>query len=166
MKKSLSMSVILTAIAAVGLGSAVQAAEQGTTTGMATFHAQGDIQEFAPDMVVWNGEFWGQSVTDAKAGPLHFGAWYCTGEQAFRDGETLYGDGFCTVTDRDGDTINLRWEVTRANPDTGGNDTRGTYYSGTGKYAGIEGYYTFECQPTVAGSHDFCTISGGEYTIP
>ncbi len=47
MKKSLSVSVILTAIAAVCLGSAVQAAEQGTTTGMATFHAQGDIQEFA-----------------------------------------------------------------------------------------------------------------------
>ena len=165
MRSTLLVSAMVTAIAAVYLGTAVQAAEQGTTTGMATFHGQGNTEEFAPDFVVWTGEFWGESVTDAKSGLLHFGAWYCTGEMTYRGGEAQWGDGFCAVTDRDDDMVNLRWEITKTYPGSGNIDTRGTYYSGTGKYAGIEGYYTFFCQP-VAGSHFFCTITGGEYSIP
>ena len=161
MRNMLGISAILVALGAIGVSGVVQAADQG----MATFHGKGEIQEFAPDFVVWNGEFWGESVIDSESGPLHRGAWYCTGEQTFRGGEVLWGDGFCAVTDADGDAVNLRWEITKTYPGSGDFDTRGTYYSGTGKYDGIQGHYTFLCQPA-APNHFFCTITGGEYSVP
>ena len=72
-----------------------QAGETGTETGgMAGFHGVGDFQQFEPDFGVWKGEFWGQSTTDTEAGPLHRGAWYCTGEEVFQGGVPKWGGGF------------------------------------------------------------------------
>ena len=42
-------------------------------------------------------------------------------------------------------------------------DTRGDYFSGTGKYEAITGNYTFFCE-NVAGSHFFCSVTGAEYS--
>ena len=71
-----------------GFSLSAHADHDGNAIGMATFHGKGDIQEFAPDFIVWTGEFWGESVTDSQSGPLHRGAWYCTGEQVLQGGTT------------------------------------------------------------------------------
>ncbi len=166
MRTTLLISAMLAVIGASCLGGAVQAAEQGTTTGRAFFHAQGSIQEYAPDLILWSGEFNGHSITNSESGVLHMGAWYCTGEQAIRGGETEYADGLCTVTDPEGDKINLRWEFIGKGPDAGQERFRGTYISGSGKYAGIQGYYVFLAEPAVAGAYIFATMVEGEYSIP
>ena len=146
--------------------SSLQAAEQGTETGgMVGFHGVGKFQQFEPDFGLWNGEFWGESTTDSEDGPMHRGAWYCTGEQAFQGGVTKWGGGYCTITDVDGDTVNLRWQATAPWGPGANIGTRGDYFSGTGKYTGITGWYTFHCE-NVAMSHFFCSITGGEYSIP
>ena len=147
----------------LGFSLPAHADHNGNAIGMATFHGKGDAQEFAPDFIVWNGEFWGESVTDSESGPLHRGTWYCTGEQVLQGGTTVWAGGFCVVTDGDGDTVNLHWQSTKGYPGAD-IDTRGDYYSGTGKYAGITGNYLFHCE-SVAASHFFCSITGGKYNV-
>lgn len=150
-----------------GIAGVADADEQGTTSaGRAFFHAQGNIQEYPPDLVLWTGEFIGHSVTDSENGALHMGAWYCTGDQAIRGGETEYADGMCAVTDPDGDKINVRWQFVGKGPSPGQEKFRGTYISGSGKFSGIEGYYVFLAEPPVAGGYIFATMVEGEYSIP
>ena len=150
MWRILSTFIAVATVGVLAVANILHAAETGTDTGgMAGFHGQGNFQEFAPDFGLWTGEFWGESTTDSGRGPMHRGGWYCTGEQAFQGGVTKWGGGFCTITDVDGADIG----------------TRGDYYSGTGKYEGITGWYTFDCD-NVAISHFFCEITGGEYNIP
>ena len=85
-------------------------------------------------------------------------------EQALQGGTTNWAGGFCVVTDGDGDTVNLHWQSTKGYPGAD-IDTRGDYYSGTGKYEGITGHYTFHCE-IQAGTHFFCSVTGGEYSVP
>jgi hypothetical protein len=141
-------------------------AEDGTTTGIAAFHIAGEAKKYPPDVVVFSGTAaTGGSYTDAGKGPLHFGVWECTLEAIIKGDVALYADGFCTVTDPEGDRINLRWERTDI-PGTGPiAKTRGTYLSGSGKYTGIQGHYTFACR-LVSGAENICQITGGKYQIP
>src|SRR5712691_1386074 len=110
------LSVVL--ISAFGGLAQAQVAKTGKPRGMATFYGIGKVQEYAADVAVWNGTFPGQSVTDAGQGVLHYGAWDCTGELVYRRGKVSFGGGFCSVTDKDGDRINLRCQVDEpdANP--------------------------------------------------
>ena len=150
------------AILGLVLGSVSQAAERGTTTGIASFHAQGEVTEYKPGVVVWVGRFFGVSMTEGRKGPLGNSGWDCTGESTIYDGKVHQSDGFCVVTDPDGDIINLMWEQTHVPAATDTAKTKGTYLSGTGKYAGIQGYYTFSCK--LGGV--VCDITGGEYKLP
>jgi len=143
-----------------------QMPKKGKTTGVATFLGMGKMQEYPPDVVVWDGTFPGESVTDAGQGVLHYGAWECTGEQVLRSGKILFGGGFCAVTDQDGDKINLRWQVDEPNANPAKFKTKGTYLSGSGKYEGIQGGYNFICGPIGSTNHYICKIIGGEYQLP
>ena len=140
----------------------MKAGEQGTTTGVASFQAKGEAKNYKPGVTVWDGTFVGVSVTDARKGPLHGSGWDCTGEVVIQEGNTYRAGGFCLVTDPDGDTINLLWERTNVPGPVADLKTKGTYLSGTGKYTGIQGYYTFLCH---AGGV-VCNITTGEYRIP
>ena len=157
-----SKSKLFVAMLGLAIGSAVQAADRGTTTGIASFHAKGDVTEYKAGVVVWIGKFFGVSITDARKGPLHNSGWDCTGESTIHDGQVHQSDGFCVVTDADGDVINLVWEQTHVPAPTGVAKTKGTYLSGTGKYEGIQGYYTFSCK--LGGI--VCNITAGDYRIP
>jgi hypothetical protein len=134
-------------------------AEQGTTTGMAAFNPKGDVKSYKPGVAIWSGTFVGVSMTDARKGPLHNSGWDCTGEVVIQDGSVHRAGGYCLVTDQDGDTINLMWERTNIPGSPAEVNTKGTYLSGTGKYTGIKGHYTFACRGP-------CTITSGEYKIP
>lgn len=161
---SRSMSRLLVAIFGVFAAAASCAADPGTTTGVASFHAKGEVKEYKPGVVVWAGNFVGASMTNAKKGPLHNAGWDCTGETTISDGKVYQSAGFCLVMDQDGDTINLVWE--RINNPGGPAEakTKGTYLSGTGKYTGIQGYYTLTCQ--LSGAMANCSITGGDYKLP
>lgn len=153
--------LLIAAFFCVGLVGAAHA-EQGTTTGLAAFHPKGDAKGYKPDLTLWNGTFIGISITDSRKGPLHSAAWDCTGEVVIQDGISHSANGFCLVTDSDGDTINLLWARTDVPGPIATPKTKGTYLSGTGKYAGISGYYTFACRL----NGTLCTIAGGEYRTP
>lgn len=163
---SRKMTMLVVAILGVtaGIAAVAHAADQGTTTGIAYLTVKGDVKNFKPDLVLWNGTFVGVSVTDSRKGPLHNSGWECTGQAVRQAGVVHSNGGFCVVTDPDGDIINLLWARTDVPGPTVGPGvvvkTKGTYLSGTGKYAGIQGYYAFSCTPTV------CTITSGEYKVP
>jgi hypothetical protein len=155
-------------MALLGLGlsaeSTSHAAGQGTTTGVATFQAKGEVKEYKPSVIVWSGNFVGVSVTDARKGPLHNSGWECTGESVLQDGKGYKAGGFCLVTDPEGDTINLLWERMDVPGAASEGNNKGTYLSGTGKYAGIQGHYKITCRLT--GALALCNLNGGEYKIP
>lgn len=157
-------SALLGAVLGLAVGSTSHAAGQGTTTGVASFYAKGDVKEYKPGLIVWTGGFVGVSMADGKKGPLHNSGWECTGETAIQDGKVYGSGGFCLVTDPDGDNINLLWERTDVPGGAVDGKTKGTYLSGTGKYAGIQGHYTFACR--LNGAMASCNITGGEYKIP
>ncbi|MBI3989427.1 MAG: hypothetical protein HY347_07395 [candidate division NC10 bacterium] len=165
-KSVLLLGTVLGFVLGFGVVDATLGAEQGTTTGIASFYSTGKAKEYAPDFVVWTGTYTGASYTDAKKGPLHFGAWDCTGEVIIQKGMALSAGGFCAVTDPDGDKINLRWERTNIPGAVLDAKTKGTYLSGTGKYVGIQGEYRFSCTLFPNSDHAICQIMGGEYRIP
>jgi len=158
------MTRLFVAIFGISVGAASDAADQGTTTGVASFHAKGEVKEYKPGVVVWAGNFVGASMTNSRKGPIHNAGWDCTGETTISDGKVYQSDGFCLVTDQDGDTINLVWE--RINNPGGPAEAKTIpmYLSGTGKYMGIQGHYTFTCQ--LSGAMANCSITGGEYKVP
>lgn len=137
-------------------------AEQGNTTGVASFQAKGESRQLKPAVTVWNGTFVGVSITESGKGPLHNSGWDCTGEAVVQDGNVYRAGGFCLVTDPDGDTVNLLWERTNVPGPVLEPKTKGTYLSGTGKYSGIQGNYALACKQ--GGST--CTITTGSYKIP
>jgi len=157
-------SVLFVAVVSLAAGSASHAAGQGTTTGVASFYAKGEAKEYKPGLIVWGGGFVGVSIADGRKGPLHNSGWECTGETAIQDGKVLRSGGFCLVTDQDGDSINLLWERTDVPGGTVDGKTKGTYLSGTGKYTGIQGFYTFSCR--LQGAMAACNITSGEYKMP
>jgi hypothetical protein len=159
-----SKNGLFVAIFGVLVGTTVYAADQGTTTGIAVFQAKGQVTEHKPGVIVWVGSFVGVSTTESRKGLLHNSGWECTGEATISEGKAYQQDGFCLVTDTDGDTVNLVWERTDLRGGMAGGKTKGTYLSGTGKYTGIQGYYTFSCQHS--GAMDICNITGGEYKVP
>jgi hypothetical protein len=162
MRKSSGAALRASSFAMLVIAGVADAAEQGTTTGFAAYKATGEVQEYSAETLVWTGTFVGASVTDAGDGPLHNSAWDCTGEVILREGMAHLADGFCEVVDADGDAISLYWQRTDVPAPPAEPKTKGTYIGGTGKYAGIAGYYTFACR---AGG-TICTITSGEYTIP
>jgi len=150
-------------IALSGMLSAAQAAEQGIITGMVSFNAfKGEATTHKPGISVWRGTFLGVGISDTRKSILHATAWDCDAEVVVQDEKVYKADGFCHVSDPDGDTINLVFERTDLPGGTQELKTKGTYLSGTGKYAGIKGNYFFSC--VLRG--DICTATGGEYKIP
>ena len=160
------LALSLVVICVSGLSAQAQIAKQGAPRGIVSFYGSGTTQDYAPDMVVWSGKFLGQSVIGTGQGMLHYNAWDCTGEMVTRNGKVVIADGFCAVTDSDGDKINLRWEVDEPLPSPAKFKTKGTYLSGSGKYVGIQGGYNFICQAIADTGHYVCAMVGGEYQLP
>jgi hypothetical protein len=152
------------ALALFGVLQPAQAAEQGVTTGMVSFGGfKGDARNIKPGITVWNGTFVGVGISDTRKGILHQSAWECDAEVVSANGTVYKADGFCHLTDADGDTVNLVFERTDLPGGTAELKTKGTYISGTGKYVGITGHYLFSCKSKGA---DLCTATGGDYKIP
>ncbi|MBL8533866.1 MAG: hypothetical protein JNL33_08425 [Betaproteobacteria bacterium] len=161
-KSAMAQLLALTSVASSLMTSPAVAGESGVTTGVASFHARGEMRDFKSGVAVWTGTFVGTSLSDMKRGPLHAVGWECTGESVLSEGNVLRSGGFCLLTDPQGDTVNVMWERTNVPGPFDDAKTRGTYVSGTGKFHGIQGHYTFAC---VKGGV-VCAITGGDYRIP
>jgi len=154
---------IVIMLAGIGVGSSAHAGEQGATTGMVSFNGfKGDTKTIRPGLTVWHGTFVGVGISDTRKGILHGSAWDCDAEVVNVDGTVYKADGFCHISDPDGDTVNLIFERTDLPGGTAELKTKGTYLSGTGKYAGIKGNYFFSCKLNGV----LCTATGGEYKMP
>ena len=74
---------------------------------------------------------------------MHGTAWVCPGMNDLLKGVSLASQGYCIVTDKDGDKAFVAWKGRKeTEPNKGGGDFQWT--GGTGKYSGIKGNNTFE----------------------
>jgi len=150
-------------LAVLGVAGVAQAGEQGVSQGNVAFGGfKWDTRNIKPGITILNGTWLGVSISDAKKGILHNASWSCDGEVVIADNVVLKADGYCQLTDPDGDTVSLLWE--RTDIPGSGNElkTKGTYFAGTGKYTGIKGNYFLACR--LGGLQ--CSATGGDYKVP
>ena len=75
---------------------------------------------------------------DAGSGFMHGTAWVCPGMNDLLKGVSLASQGYCIVTDKDGDKAFVAWKGRKeTEPNKGGGDFQWT--GGTGKYTGLKG---------------------------
>ncbi len=121
-------------------------AEQQEKGGSFTFHSAykgvGETTEVSDHHSNWSGRFWGISFNDEGTGLLHQMAWNCPGASEVVDG-TLNMMGYCVLRDADGDKIFGRF--TGSGPVGGELTGRSEVSGGTGKYAGVQGGWDFQC---------------------
>ena len=141
-----------------------QIAKSGKPRGPTGFHGEGTLRDFGDGNMGWFGEFWGIGYNDEGKGFMHDVSWWCTGQVSLSGGKSVNAGGFCTITDKDGDKINLIWQQEKVVP-AGTSYNKGTYLSGTGKYQGITGYYILEGS-ALADRNWTTRITGGEYRLP
>ena len=121
---------------------AVDVAKSGTVDVHSGWASDGDPIQVGPDTSYWSAGFWGVSFSDAGKGFLHNVAWYCPAFINIESGD-MRARGSCAYTDEDSDKFFGDWEGTApAGGEFAGNVV---YTSGTGKYEGISGGNTFNC---------------------
>jgi hypothetical protein len=123
----------------------------------------GEVKELGKDHLAWNGVFYGTSYNDQGKGFLEHMAWICPGTSDILNG-TITHQGFCTLTDVDGDQI---YGINKGSGPLTGPDFTGTvtYNGGTGKYAGIQGGQSYRCQGIGKHGQLFCTKEA-TYNLP
>jgi hypothetical protein len=138
-----AMAIAAALILYLGTYAEVQLAKQGTYTGRFGWSAVGKTVELESEHALFVGEFNGVVFNDAGSGFLHGTAFICPGLNDLRKGLSLAFQGYCIVTNADGDTAYFACTgrpVTEAHRVT--DEYRWT--SGIGKYTGMTGNNTFE----------------------
>lgn len=159
---------IAVVLVAAPLSPSLQAAEtQLAKSGTAKVHSGwagvGEVKEVGKNHAVWVGVFYGTSFNDEGKGFLHKMAWICPGTSDIIDGAIVH-EGFCTLTDMDGDQL---YGPSRGKGPVGDVGFLGTvtYSGGTGKYAGIHGSHVFRCNAIGQHGQVFCTQEAN-YKLP
>ena len=109
---------------------------------------------------LWNGsEFSGTFFNEAGQGFLHGTSWVCPGVNDLTNGASTASQGYCVVTDKEGDKAFLVWK--------GGKGFEGTYQwtGGTGKYTGLKGNNTFRGVPLPPTAQGYGLLKG-EWQLP
>ena len=130
---------ILVAVAVVVLvfliSGQTQAQEGGNTYLFGNF-ADGKVIAAEKDHIVWVGEFSGANFNTKGSGFMHNTGMRCPGLNHIKDG-TAQADGYCILTDGEGDIAVSRWEC--SGPAMGSCVGTFKWLSGTGKYATLKG---------------------------
>ncbi|MCH7553011.1 MAG: hypothetical protein IIC82_03315 [Chloroflexi bacterium] len=125
------------------LGGTAQAqlAKSGKFTGHFGFYSVGQIFEIEEGHLFWVGEFTGTFFNDAGSGVMHQASTKCPSSNDIYGG-VGHAQGYCIVTDSDGDKAFLSWNC----EGPAGKQCDGTFdwTAGTGKYTGIQGKNTFQ----------------------
>jgi hypothetical protein len=169
MKRVACASGIAAAVAAVlfGLPAAAEEgplAKQGQFSGKFGWWAVGKVYQLGKDQIYWNGEFNGTFFNDSGGGFLHGSSLVCPGYNELRAGVSLASGGRCVVTDMDGDKAFATWDGGQGNVPMKFSGTA-QFVGGTGKYAGIQGRWTFQASPVATTEQGF-GIFKGEWKLP
>ena len=157
----LSLGLLL--LGAFAVSAQAQLGKEGTysaTLGLAT--KSETVIVVAENHVSIIGEYIGASTNPMGRGFLHNMAWYCTGWFEITDGRTK-GEGFCTVTDADGDKVTGRFVCGSALPTCNG--VQRLDEGGTGKYTGIRAINDFEFTFIGSTGHGVSIINNGRYAF-
>lgn len=139
-------------------------AKQGQFSGKFGWWAVGKIYQMGKEQIYWNGEFNGTFFNDASGGFLHGSSWVCPGYNELRAGVSLASGGRCVVTDMDGDKVFATWDGGQGSVPMKFNGTA-QFVGGTGKYAGIQGRWTFHASPVPTTEQGFGLFKG-EWKLP
>jgi len=157
--------VVMFVVASVGLSAQAaetQLAKQGTYSGHSGWNFTGNMLEIEKGHQVYDGHEDGTFFNDAGSGFLHLTAITCTDTGELING-VFKDNGYCVVTDKDGDKAFLVWKC------KGGPRCEGDFQwtSGTGKYTGLTGNTTFYGSPTVPNKlGSGYAVYKGEWKLP
>jgi hypothetical protein len=118
-KRPWSLVVAVGLVLVLGAHAEAQMAKQGTYAGNFGWYAIGKTFELEKDHAFWVGEFSGTFFNEAGQGFLHGTSWVCPGVNDLTNGASTASQGYCVVTDKEGDKAFLVWK--------GGKGFEGTY---------------------------------------
>ena len=142
-------------------------AKSGTYTGNFGWLTVGTNHTIYEGRVLFTGQFSGTFFNDADEGFMHKAAVLCPGAYDFDfNNKVGKAQGFCMLTDADGDTAQLQWDCQGDTVECSGPFT---WIRGTGKYQGISGTNKF--QALIVGISEHGNASGysswqGEWKLP
>ena len=142
MTASYKLISALFAIALLGAPAmAQQPAKSGTYTGKWGPHAVGQTYEVGKGHVFFVGTFYSVFFNDVAGGFLDKTEGTCPGVNDLVNGVSVAANGYCVMTDKDGDKAFFSWQ----GKGTGPGSYAGTFEwtGGTGKYSGIQGHNTW-----------------------
>ena len=147
----------------LGTVAEAQLAKQGTYSSHFGWYAVGKTFELEKDHVLFVGEFNGAVFNDTGSGFMHGTSWVCPGMNDLLKGISTASQGYCVVTDKDGDKAFLAW---KGRKNTEPNKVAGDYQwtGGTGKYTGLKGNNTFDAVFVLPTSG--YSILKGEWQLP
>jgi hypothetical protein len=164
-----SLKVLLLAACFSGVAmSQSQAADlpkQGKFAAKFGWYAVGKVFELEKDHIFWVGEFSGTVFNDSGSGFMHMVSMVCPGSNDIHlDGQQGSADGYCVMTDKDGDKLYSVWSC--KGPFPGPCDGDNKFTGGTGKYAGITGSNRFQGVTTAPTSSGYSTFMNGAWQLP
>ena len=131
--------VALAGVLALSISAAY--AEQEKAVGVFGWNGVGKTYEVNKGHFYWVGEFTGTFFSDKGEGGLfHNAGVKCPASFEVDPNGKTKGDGYCIITDKNGDQAFCKWQNAGV-PDRGPGTFR--YVGGTGKYAGLSGENTF-----------------------
>ena len=98
-----SLLVAVGIVLVLGAQADAQMAKQGTYAGNFGWYAIGKTFELEKDHAFWVGEFSGTFFNEAGQGFLHGTSWVCPGVNDLTNGASTASQGYCVVTDKEGD---------------------------------------------------------------
>jgi hypothetical protein len=158
---------ILSTVAIVlllGTHAAAQLAKMGTYKGTFGWDSTGKAFEMDDGRVIFVGEFTGALSNEAGKGFMHGTSWACPGITENLNDVSQGGNGYCIVTDTDGDKAFLTWTGKEKNKKAVHSGTF-QWTGGTGKYSGLKGDNTYKGR-TILPTQQGYNVHEGEWQLP
>lgn len=144
--------------------SAADLPKRGSISGKFGWYGIGKISEVGKGHLVFVGEFNGPFIADAGGGFMHGATVNCFGMNDIHlDNQESSAQGYCILTDADGDKAYSQWSNKGAAMSRPGGDN--TWIGGTGKYAGIKGTNKFDTTVSPHGA-GVSVWHSGSYELP
>ena len=154
---------------ALGAGLVVAPDARAETADLSsTFKAQGRPMEVGEGRIYWRGIYWGGSFNNEGRGFGHRALWRCPAVSEIANG-AVSGKGYCVMTEPDGDQVFGSFDG--EGKEGGLFEGMQQFTGGTGKYEGITGGHSFQCEVVSAAPRDaslveLSCIQEVEYTLP
>jgi hypothetical protein len=169
MKARAVWTMILTFAIVLALGATAEAQglkdfpKDGTYRGKFGVQGYGTINELEKGHIFFVGGFKGVFFNDIAGGFMDRTSVDCPGVNDIVNGVSLGNNGYCIVTDKDGDKAFAVWKGKDMTSNVGGGDFQWT--GGTGKFAGIKGNNTYQ-YTGIGNTMGYAVLWEGEWHLP